>query len=82
MVTDAIARDDRLRSARYHATVSFVFDTSGHVEHVAFDNFEGDPEIKGEVAQALARMAASENIPANMANGRPWVVRLSAHAPG
>ena len=82
MVSDAIERDDRLRSARYRGTVSFVFDAAGHVEHVAFQNFDGDPDIREEVVRVLSRMAASENIPANMANGKPWVVRLAAHAPG
>ena len=82
MVSDAVAHDDRLRSAHYRAVVSFVFDAAGHVEHVSFENFDGDPDVREEVVRVLSRMAASETIPANMANGKPWVVRLAARAPG
>ena len=82
MISDALERDDRLRSARYYATIAFVFDPSGHVENVTFQNFDGDSDIRQEMVRVLAHIAASENIPANMANGRPWVVRVAAHAPG
>jgi hypothetical protein len=59
-----------------------VFDGSGHVISVTFRDFEGDADVKGEVLSALQRMAASESLPSNMVGGRPWVVRLYAHAAG
>jgi hypothetical protein len=82
MVRDSLREDERLRSAHFRATVSFVFDGSGHVENVQFQNFEGDNEARDEVIRALSRLAASESIPAKAANGKPWVVRLNAHAQG
>jgi len=82
MVKDTLRDDDRLRTAHYRATVAIVFDSSGHVEHVQFQNFEGDQDARDEVARVLSRMASSESIPANAANGKAWIVRLNAHAPG
>jgi hypothetical protein len=81
MVRDAIERNDHLRYARYRATVAFVFDPSGHVKSVSFQNFEGDSDVKAEIIKSLQQMAASENIPADMENGKPWVVRVAARAP-
>jgi hypothetical protein len=81
MVRDAIERNDRLRYARYRATVSFIFDSAGHVTSVSFQSFEGDTDVKAEIIKTLKQMAASENIPADMENGKPWVVRVAARAP-
>jgi periplasmic protein TonB len=82
LVADALRADDRLREARYRGTVTFVFDQYGRVQNVNFENFEGDAETRDAVVRALARVAASESIPADMQNGKPWVVRINAHAPG
>lgn len=82
MVQDALRQDDRLRSAKYRGTISFVFDQYGHVQNVNFENFTGDDDARDAVVRALQRMAASEPIPADMENGKPWVVRINAHAPG
>jgi hypothetical protein len=82
LVHDTLRDDDRLRNAHYRATVAIVFDGSGHVEHVQFQSFEGDQDARDEVVRVLSRMASSESIPANAANGKAWIVRLNAHAPG
>jgi hypothetical protein len=82
MVKDTLHEDERLRSARYRATVAIVFDGSGHVEHAQIQNFEGDNDVREEVVRMLSRMATNEAIPANAANGKAWIVRLSSHAPG
>jgi hypothetical protein len=82
LVADALRGDDRLRAARYHGTVTFVFDQYGRVQNVSFQDFDGDAETREAVIRALARVAASESIPADMQNGKPWVVRINAHAPG
>jgi hypothetical protein len=83
LVKDTLARIEKLHYAHYRGTVSLVFDTSGHVKNVAIQSFDGDPDVRAEVTQALSHMAAAEGFPADMANGgKPWVVRLTAHAPG
>jgi hypothetical protein len=82
LVDEAVRNDDKLRSARYRATVSFIIDASGHLQHVTFENFEGDADIREEVVRALSRITANESIPSDMTNGKPWVLRLHAHAPG
>ena len=82
LVADALRGDDRLRSAHYHGVVTFVFDQSGRVQNVRFEDFEGDADTRDLVIRALASVAASEAIPANMQNGKPWVVRINAHVPG
>jgi protein TonB len=82
LVADALRADDRLRAAHYNGTVTFVFDQEGRVQNVTFQNFDGDADTREAVIRALARVAASEAIPADMQNGKPWVVRINAHAPG
>jgi periplasmic protein TonB len=82
LIGDALRGDEQLRAAHYRATVSFVFDQYGHVQNVNFENFEGDPETRDAVIRLLAHVAASEAIPADMQNGRPWVVHINAHTPG
>jgi hypothetical protein len=82
LVQDALRADERLRAAHYRGTVSFVFDQYGHVQNVTFQSFDGDAETREAVIRALASVAASEAIPADMENGKPWVVRINAHAPG
>jgi hypothetical protein len=82
LVQDSLRGDEQLRAAHYRGTVTFVFDQYGRVQNVNFENFEGDAETREAVVRALARVAASEAIPADMQNGKPWVVRINAHAPG
>jgi hypothetical protein len=82
-VRDILQRDDKLRSAHYHAVAAIIIDRSGHAVSVTLRDFDGDPEVKTEIEHALQRFAASEGFPENMTNnGIPWVVRISAHARG
>jgi periplasmic protein TonB len=82
LVADALRADERLRAAHYRGTISFVFDQYGHIQNVTFQSFDGDADAREAVARALGRVAASEPIPALFQNGKPWVVRINAHAPG
>jgi hypothetical protein len=82
-VRDILQRDEKLRSAHYHAVAAIVIDRGGHAVSVSLRDFDGDPEIKAEIQRALQHFAASEGFPENMTNnGNPWVVRISAHARG
>jgi len=82
MVRDALRGDEKLRSARFRGQVAFTLDRAGHPENITFRDFQGDPETREMLLRALQRMVANEQIPANMTDGSPWVVRLNAHAPG
>jgi hypothetical protein len=77
-ITQTLHGDEDLRSAKYSATIALVLGSDGHVEHVSFENFEGDSVVRQDIIKALNHAVASGDFPSELRNGKPWVIHVRA----
>ena len=77
----AIRRDAKLRFATYRLRVTFQLDGAGHVTNAAIGAFDGDSDLKAEVARMLLEVSTNDAPPAAM-TAKIFTVSIAEHAHG
>lgn len=80
-IKELLARDERLRFAKYTLTVTFSLDPSGRPVGLHVASFSGDDELRGTVEHDL-QTASTGDTPAASIIGRQFTVRIVERARG
>ncbi len=80
-IEEALRQDEKLRFAKYRATISFFLQPSGAFNGAQIASFSGDDDARAEVERVI-RSTSTGDTPAASVVGKQFMVRISERARG